>query len=184
MISLGPCETNEGATVEAACRGEVNALAGLYERYYATMVWIAYSVLLDRGLAEDAAQQAFATAYHRLGSLRRPDRFGPWLAAICRNTAQDMGRARRREAALQKRAAGEVRAASESDGFDEAVKEAVDSLPVMYREVVVLHYYSNMSYEEIESVLGISSDKVKGRLARARKQIQVHLENEGFRREQ
>ncbi len=183
-MSLRPCENDERATVAAACRGEVNALAGLYERYYATMVWVAYSVLLDRGLAEDAAQQAFATAYLRLRSLRQPDRFGPWLATICRNTAQDMVRARRREAAVQKRAAGEARLVSGSDGFDEAVKEAVDGLPAMYREVVVLHYYSNMSYEEIESILGVSSDKVKGRLARARKRIQVHLEKEGFRREQ
>ena len=184
MISLRPCENDERAFVEAACRGDVNALARLYERYYATMVWVAYAVLLDRGLAEDVAQQAFATTYSRIHSLRQPDRFGPWLATICRNTAQDMARARRRDAALQRRAAGEVRAASESNGFDEAVKEAVDSLPVMYREVVVLHYYSAMSYEEIESVLGVSGDVIKGRLARARKQIQVHLEKEGFRREQ
>jgi len=184
MISLRPCESNERATVEAACRGEADALAGLYERYYATMVWIAYSVLLDRSLAEDAAQQAFATAYSKIRGLRRLDRFGPWLTTICRNTAQDMTRARRREAALQKRAVSEARMASGSDGFDNAVKEAVDSLPVMYREVVVLHYYSGMSYQEIESAVGISCDTVKGRLARARKQIQVHLEQEGFRREQ
>ncbi len=184
MISLRPCESNERAAVEAACRGDMNALAGLYERYYAAMVWVAYSVLLDRGLAEDAAQQAFATAYHKIGGLRQPDRFGPWLAAICRNTAQDVARARRREAALQKRAANEAHLASGSDGFDEAVREAVDRLSAMYREVVVLHYYSGMNYQEIGSVIGVSSDRVKGRLARARKQIQVHLEKEGFRREQ
>jgi RNA polymerase sigma-70 factor (ECF subfamily) len=184
MISLRPCESNERATVEAARRGDGNALAGLYERYYAVMVWVAYSVLLDRGLAEDAAQQAFATAYRKMRSLRQPDRFGPWLATICRNTAQDMARARRREAAFQKRALSEIRLASGSNGFDRAVKEAVDGLPAMYREVVVLHYYSGLSYQEIESVLGVSGDKVKGRLARARKRIQVHLEKEGFRREQ
>jgi RNA polymerase sigma-70 factor (ECF subfamily) len=184
MISLRPCERNERAIVEAGRRGEMDALAGLYERYYAAMVWVAYSVLLDRPLAEDAAQQAFVTAYRKIRSLRRPDRFGPWLATICRNTAQDMARARRREAALQKRAAEQVRTASDSDGFDEAVKDAVDNLPAMCREVVLLHYYSNMSYEEIESALGISGDKVKGRLARARKRIQVHLEKEGFHREQ
>ena len=92
-----------------------------------------------------------------------------------------MARARRREAALQKRAAGAVHLESGSNGFDRTVKEAVDSLPAMYREVVVLHYYSGMSYQEIESVLGISGDTVKGRLARARRQIQVHLEEEGFR---
>jgi RNA polymerase sigma-70 factor (ECF subfamily) len=95
-----------------------------------------------------------------------------------------MARAKRREAALQKRAASEIHRDSGSNGFDRAVKEAVDGLPAMYREVVVLHYYSGLSYQEIESVLGVSSDKVKGRLARARRQIQVHLEKEGFRREQ
>ena len=184
MISLRPCENDERATVEAACRGEGNALAGLYERYYAMMVWVAYAVLLDRSLAEDAAQQAFATAYEKIRSLRLPDRFGPWLAAICRNTAQDMARARKRDVALQKRAASEIQSESNSNGFDRTVKEAVDSLPAMYREVVVLHYYSGLSYQEIESVIGISGHKVKGRLARARKQIQVHLEKEGFRREQ
>jgi RNA polymerase sigma-70 factor (ECF subfamily) len=178
---LRPCESDEKATVEAACRGEVNALAGLYERYYATMVWVAYSVLLDRSLAEDAAQQAFATACGKIRSLRQADRFGPWLTAICRHTAQDMARAGRREAALQKRAVSEIRTVSGSDGFDRAVKEAVDSLPAMYREVVVLHYYRGLSYQEIESAIGISGDTVKGRLARARKQIQVHLEKEGFR---
>jgi RNA polymerase sigma-70 factor, ECF subfamily len=181
MLSLRPCETDERATVEAACRGDVSAMAKLYERYYATMVWVAYSVLLERSLAEDAAQQAFATACGKIRHLRQPDRFGPWLTTICRHTAQDLARARRREAALQKRAVSEVRTASDSDGFDKAVKEAVDRLPLMYREVVILHYYNGLSYQEIESAIGISGDVVKGRLARARKQIQVHLEQDGFR---
>lgn len=184
MTSLSTCEDNERAAVEAACRGNWDALAGLYERYYATMVWVAYSVLLDRGLAEDAAQQAFATACQKIRSLRQPEQFGPWLTTICRHAAQDMARARRRDAALQKRAASEIRPDYGSNGFDRAVKEAVDSLPVLYREVVALHYYRGMSYREIESVLGLSGDAVKGRLARARRQIQVHLEKEGFRREQ
>jgi RNA polymerase sigma-70 factor (ECF subfamily) len=72
------------------------------------MVWVAYSVLLDRGLAEDAAQQAFATACREIRNLRQPDRFAPWLATICRNTAQDMARARRRRRRRRKRAASEV----------------------------------------------------------------------------
>jgi len=184
MRSLRACSDNEKATIEAACRGDVEALAGLYERYYALMVWVAYSVLLDRSLAEDAAQQAFATAFGRIRSLRQLDRFGPWLTTICRNTAQDMARVRRRDATLQKIAAQEQPVRPGSNGFDKAVKEAVDNLPAMYREVVVLHYYSDLSYKEIESALGVSGDVVKGRLARARKQIQEHLENEGFRREQ
>lgn len=182
--TLEACSDNERAAVAAACHGDVEALASLYERYYALMVWVAYSVLLDRPLAEDAAQQAFATACVKMRTLRRLDRFGPWLTTICRNAAQDMARARRRDAAIRKAAAEEQLVQPSSDGFDAAVKEAVDSLPAMYREVVVLHYYSQMSYTEIESALGVSIDVVKGRLARARRQIQERLEKEGFRREQ
>lgn len=183
MNGLRLRQDNERAAVEAACKGDSEALAGLYERYYATMVWVAYSVLLDRGLAEDAAQQAFTTACAKMRSLRSLDRFGPWLTTICRNAAQDMARARRRDAALQKIAATEESVQAASDGFDRTVKDAVDGLPPMYREVIVLHYYSGMGYTQIESVLGVSGDRVRGRLARARKRIQVHLEKEGFRRE-
>jgi len=178
------CGNNERATVEAACRGDGAALAELYERYYATMVWVAYSVLLDRALAEDAAQQAFAKACEKIRGLKQPARFGPWLTIICRNGAQDMLRARKRDTLLHKAAAADAPARPNHDGFDRAVKEAVDRLPAMYREVIILHYYNQMSYREIESTLGLSGDVVKGRLARARKQMQTHLEKEGFRREQ
>jgi RNA polymerase sigma factor (sigma-70 family) len=181
---LRPCEDNERVTVEAACRGDVAALGRLYERYYTPLVWVAYSVLLDRSLAEDAAQQAFATACEKLHRLRDLDRFGPWLTTICRRAAQDMGRARRRDAALQKTVAAEQPVQVGCDGFDRTVREAVDRLPVMYREVVLLHYYHGMSYQEMEPVLGLSGDVVKGRLARARKRIQAHLRKEGFRQEQ
>ncbi|UCD49179.1 MAG: sigma-70 family RNA polymerase sigma factor [Phycisphaerales bacterium] len=177
-------EDNERATVEAACQGDKAALATLYERYYTTIVWVAYSVLLDRALAEDAAQQAFAKACVKLRSLKQPGRFGPWLTTICRNGAQDMMRARRRDTLLHQAVAADTPAQTSSNGFNRAVRDAVDSLPAMYREVIVLHYYNQMSYREIESVLGLSRDVVKGRLARARRQMQAHLEREGFRREQ
>jgi RNA polymerase sigma-70 factor (ECF subfamily) len=181
---LAPCEDNEKVTVEMACWGDVAALGRLYERYYAPMVWVAYAVLLDRGLAEDAAQQAFATACEKMRGLREHDRFGPWLATICRHAAQDMLRRRRREARLQQDHSGESRVEPGNDGFDHAVKEAVDRLPAMYREVVVLHYYQDMSYQEMESVLGLSGDVVKGRLARARKRVRAYLRQEGFHLEQ
>ena len=177
-------QNNEAATVEAACRGDKTALATLYQRYYPVMVWVAYSVLLDRSLAEDAAQQAFAGACQRIQALKHFDRFGPWLTRICRNTARDMARVRRRDALLQKAVAADSSARARSDGFDVAVKEAVDNLSPMYRELVVLHYYNGMSYKEIETVLAISSDRIKGRLARARKQIRKRLEKDGFRQEQ
>jgi len=88
---------DESQIVEAAQGGDVGSLGILYERHYATMVWLAYSVLRDHSLAEDAAQEAFASACDELVALRRPEKFAGWLAAICRNVAYKMAKQRSRE---------------------------------------------------------------------------------------
>ena len=145
------------------------------------MVWLAYSILLDRDLAEDTAQEAFARACEKLADLRRSERFGVWLGSICRNEAHQVLRDRMRRRLDSEPVDGSVSPPNDADGYDYAVKHAVDQLPQMYRQIVVLHYYSDMSYEQIHEVLGISVDCVKGRLHRARKKIGKALERQGFK---
>jgi len=144
----------------------VNALAGLYERYYGLMVWVAYAVLLEPQSGGGCGQQSFVTACHKMGSLRQPDRFGPWLTTICRRVAQDMRAGQETRYGPPEGSGVSAARAGRHERIRQGVKEAVDALPPMYREVIVLHYYSGMSYQEIESVLGVSGDVVKGRLAR------------------
>jgi len=50
---------------------------------------VAYGVLKDHQLAEDAAQEAFARGLVSLHRLKEPGRFAPWLVRICRNVAVD-----------------------------------------------------------------------------------------------
>ena len=57
------------------------------------MVALAYSMLADRDLAEDAAQEVFAVACHDIGNLKSKERFAAWLAGICRNVSRQMLRA-------------------------------------------------------------------------------------------
>ncbi len=80
--------------VEAAQNGHLDSFAALYEQYYNSMVALAYSVLADRHLSEDAAQQTFAIACRNLPKLKSKDKFAYWLAGICKNTARQMGRSR------------------------------------------------------------------------------------------
>jgi RNA polymerase sigma-70 factor (ECF subfamily) len=60
------------------------------------------------------------------------------------------------------------------------VKAAVDRLPAMYREVVVLHYYQHLDYRQISAILGIAEATVRGRLFRARRKIEKMLRRNGF----
>ena len=83
--------------VQAALGGDLDSFGRLCARYYSAQMAIAYSVLGDHQLAEDAAQEAFARALVNLRKLKDPEKFGSWLAHICRNVAIDMARARLRE---------------------------------------------------------------------------------------
>jgi len=169
---------DESRVVEAARRGDVRSFGRLYEHYYATMVWVAYSVLGDYAAAEDAAQEAFASACDELAGLRRSDRFGRWLAAICRNVACRMVRQRSREAAMDDPPA--ILEQDRDQRPEQTVREAIASLQQMHREVVVLYYYNGMSYEQIGVFLGIPKSKVKGRLFAARQKIGRYLQNKGL----
>ncbi len=164
--------------VEDAVAGDIDSFERLARQYYASMVAIAYAVLADHQLAEDAAQEAFARALTSLGKLRNPDKFAPWLARICRNVARDIVASRARPINPEN-----VRAASDSNSPDdsvEAVRRAIEHLPFGARELIVLRYYNGLSYEEISSVLGISKPTINGRLARAKRKIAKHLKRTGF----
>jgi RNA polymerase sigma-70 factor (ECF subfamily) len=175
-------KTKQQQLVKSARNGDGESFGLLYEEYYAPMMWLAYSILLDRDLAEDAAQQAFVNACEKLAHLRDVDRFVPWLARICRNEAHQLIRQQRRQCPSEYAESGQVREHNCDDSQDDLVKTAIDQLPPMYREVVVLHYYNGMSYQDIQSVLGIAAHTVRGRLFRARKKIERQLNRHGFQK--
>jgi len=168
--------------VNAARCGDAEAFGRLYESYYATMVWLAYAILLDRDLAEDAAQQAFVKACEKLGDLKNVNRFGAWLGRICRNEAYQLMRNRQRTQVSLTPQHEPVVAEDPASASDNqhAVKAAVDRLPEMYREIVVLHYYQHLDYRQISQVLGIADPTVRGRLFRARRKIEKMLRKNGF----
>ena len=78
--------------VIAAKSGDLDSFGDITKSYYNSMVAIAYAVLTDHHLAEDAVQQAFAKALTKMNTLKKPESFAAWLARICRNTANDIAK--------------------------------------------------------------------------------------------
>lgn len=134
--------------------GDTQAMRRIYEKYRSDLFRMAGALLHDRppGRQHDMETMRRVCHAHHLSDTQSGVHGTPYVLAADVELYQ--------EVPTQERPG--------SNGFDKAVKEAVDNLPAMYREVVVLHYYSNLSHKEIESVLGVSGDVVKGRLARAR----------------
>ncbi len=169
---------SERQLVEAAQNGHLESFGALYECYHGTMVALAYSILNDRELAEDAAQEVFATACRKIGKLKSKEKFAAWLAGICRNIARQMLRSKGRDVTK------DIRPPVESANIEEnrkgLIQRAVQQLRPTERELIVLRYYDNLPYEQIASVLDISIQAVNGRLIRAKRKIAKYLKRNGL----
>jgi RNA polymerase sigma-70 factor (ECF subfamily) len=171
-------DKTETRLVKAAIDGDIESFGKLCQRYYAVMAAIGYSILADHQLAEDAAQESFARALVNLRRLKDKRRFARWLAAICRNVAKDMVAAK-----VRQRNTDDFSQATKDHNHNEntrLIRQAIEQLPVSARELIVLRYYDNLSYEEISSVLGISRPTINGRLTRAKRKMAKYLKRNGF----
>ena len=171
-------ERSEIHLIEAATGGDIESFGELCRQYYAAMAAIAYAVLSDHQLAEDAAQESFARALVRIKSLKERAKFAPWLAAICRNVAKDMIAAKAKRISTE-----DISQVDEVENHDEnnrAIRRAIEQLSESTKDLVVLRYYDGLSYEQISSVLGISKASINGRLTRAKRKMADYLRKNGF----
>ena len=174
-------ESDDLILVRRALKANPESFNELCQRYYHPLVAIANSVLMDGHLAEDAAQEALAQACKQLPTLKKPEMFGPWVGAICRNIAKDMLVKMFRERKIVHTHQIQEKDINEND--DEAIlAKALKSLPQDLREVVFLKYFNEKSYEQMSKILGITESAIDGRLRRAKKNIAVYLEKNGFKR--
>lgn len=183
-------QPTDAELVAAACRGDVASFAHLYERHYRLAVGIARCRLADGHLAEDAAQEAFAVACRTLASLQDGDRFPQWLGTICRRTASRLaeGQPNHEPLSSQSEEKGHVSASECGDSTlireqqREQVHEALEQLDESSCEIVLLHYFSELSYEAIARVLDLSPQAIHGRLQRARRKLAEILKPTGVRK--
>ena len=133
--------------------------------------------------AQDAVQEAYLRAFRFFKGFHPGANARRWLLQIVRNTCYTALSARRRHEAAPEPdvealedAAPDPRASLETKATVEAVRQAIAALPVDYREVVVLRELEGLSYREIAEVAGIPLGTVMSRLARARDQLHLLLQ--------
>ena len=139
-----------------------------------------HSRLLSPLDAEDATQETFFRALARIDELRAPAAMGGWLRQISHHVCIDMIR---RQKVRQTSPADFNQIASvttESAGHREHVVRLVQALPESLREIVLLHYYDDMTYDQMASWLNVARSTVNERLSKARQLLKQQLaaENE------
>ena len=157
--------------------GHPDAVRVVYRAYGAFVFAVAYKALGSRVLAEEVTQQTFLKAWRAAGTFDPARELGPWLATIARRTAIDVHRreARRSTEWLDDAAVPEL-----PDGVDQlldvwAVREAIDELPTVEREVIQLQHLESLTQAEIGARLGVPLNTVKSRSFRAHRRLAARL---------
>jgi RNA polymerase sigma-70 factor, ECF subfamily len=159
--------TSDGELIQRAAGGDRSAFEVLYRRYARPVFGFALRRLGDRGRAEDAVQETFASVWRSAGSYK-PERGpgAPWLYAVARNAIVDRARARSETPAeIPETAAGEPGPADRAEQSWVAwrVHRALEELPEREHEVIALAYWSGLSQSEVAEYLGIPIGTVKTR---------------------
>ena len=164
----------DNALVRAAQKGDRSAYGHLYSRY-ARMV---HGILLARVAphhVEDLLQDVFLHALPKLPSLRDPNYFPGWLAAIARNRATDFHRNTKADVSLDDDSSNENSSpsatlatpqTSHSSAEAQAVLAAIRSLPDAYREPLILRLVEGMTGPEIAARTGLTHGSVRVNLSR------------------
>lgn len=128
--------------------------------------------------AQDAVAEVFLTAWRRLDGVPRGDAARVWLYATARRVIANQRRAERRRVALRERLAeADGRRTPDweagADGDEAFVREALDILRPLDREVLLLAEWEGLTPEQIGAVLGCLAVTARGRLHRARRRFRA-----------
>ena len=137
------------------------------------VVRLAYTYLKSFAEAEDAAQEVFLRLFKEDISFDSAEAEKAWLIRVTANYCIN----RRRLAWFSRRDHRDI-ADVEMSGSEQAVLEAVMSLPLKYRTAIHLYYYEEYSVKEISQLTGVKESTVRTRLQRGRERLRAALGKE------
>ena len=173
----------EKVLVQRSKEGDQEAFSVLVNKYKTKVFRLAFSLVHDRDVADDLAQEAFIKAYLSLPKFQHRSEFGTWLYRITVNQAKDYLRkkTKRKEVSLNGFAISqeEETLAPEKDREEERKRtilyRSLDELPEKYRLILALRDRQGFSYKEIAKILKISPGTVDSRLHRAREMLRKKI---------
>lgn len=149
----------------------------LMDSYGAMLQNLCVMTLGDNALAQDAVQETFLKAYRCLTKLDDVHSERAWLIRVAVNTCRDIQRSawmRHTDRRVLLDTLPETAAPASRE--DSCVLDAVRSLPVKERQVILMRYWQNLSVDETAEALGLSRATVYRRLAKAQKRLKNLVE--------
>ena len=172
--------------IARARRGDADAFEQLVTSYRDQVFRLALRMCGNAADADEAAQETFLAAWKGLPNFRGDSQFSTWLYQLTTHAAIDLMRREKRQIAAEDitevsapdPAPGPQQQAEQSE-TRQAVRDAMAQLSPEYRQIVVLRFLQELSYEEIGAVLKLPPGTVKSRLNRAKSQLKDILSKRG-----
>lgn len=170
-------QTTDLELVRAMAQGDMHGLDQLYALHGPSILSFLTARLGNRELAEEVLQDVMLAAWKNAATFRGESSVRTWLLVIARNRAIN---AQRRYTPTMVSLADSPDIHSTDTGPYEAVardfersavRQALEHLPDLHREILVLFFYHQLSGNEIAEVLDISVGTVKSRLHRAKEAL-------------
>lgn len=164
--------------------GDENAYEALVLRYQKAVLASAYSVIQNSYMAEDAAQDAFVSAWMKLSDLRDPSKYGAWVCRIVKNCAKNMFTKIRGHIDLDTilRFEEDTGSASaelsvpDSQDVNTELHDSLERLPKKIQQVIYLHYFEGLSIAEIAERTLVPVGTVKWQLHEGRQMIRKDMD--------
>ncbi len=170
--------------IQRVLGGDEHAFSVLVRKYQKPVHGLVWRKVGDFHIAEEITQDTFLKAYKELATLKKPHRFARWLSVIAtRSCIAWLRKKRLSTQSLEDTSHAQLEKATYS-GYviqeneqmtAEAQREVVQKLLAKLREnertVITLHYYGEMTHEEISEFLGTSVGTIKSRLRRAQQRL-------------
>lgn len=183
-------DAEDAELIVAVLADNHKAFDELVYRYQRGMLSVAQQVVRNPIEAEDIVQDAFLLAFEALPQLDNLNRFGSWLYSITRNRAlRFMKRSSRIQLHEDVDAELHIEADPtstdpaqivEQESIHEDVREAIDSLPSDFKEVITLYYWADMPQKRIAETLSLPLTTVKWRLHKGKDLLKTVLEKRGY----
>ena len=158
--------------------GDKDAFAELIEQYQAPLRYFISRLSANPETAEDIFQDTWLTVIRRIHSLKKIDAFSTWLYRIARNKVYQQFRRKKKLSELDENIA--VPNNTENDVFSTEdvakVHRCLKELLPEYREVLMLRFLEQMSYEQISQVINCRLGTVKSRIHYAKLALKKEME--------
>ncbi|HYK73890.1 MAG TPA: sigma-70 family RNA polymerase sigma factor [Pseudoneobacillus sp.] len=151
--------------------------------YGQSIARLAFTYTKQKQLSEDIAQEVFIKCYEKLDEFRHESSYKTWIYRITVNLCKDRLRSWTYRNVVFTEFFSKWSKTSQSPETEllhlessRQVSEKIMTLPVKYREVIILYYYEELSYNQISELLHINLQTIKSRLHRARLLLKQSLE--------